>query len=119
MDPELRLPTRADWIAGLLRIGVFCVLITVSAVLLLTPESPLGWLAWLLITVLSVGWLVRWHTRSFGYRCPKCARTFMISPWTNAVSPNTVGRAGPRKYLRCPHCNQRSWCLVYVLIERP
>jgi DNA-directed RNA polymerase subunit RPC12/RpoP len=119
MEVRLRKPRRGDWFAALLRIGLLCVVLTVSVVLLLTPDNPLGWIVWAAISILSIGWLVRWHTRSFGYRCPKCARTFMISPWTNARSPNSIGRGGPRKYLRCPHCNQRSWCHVHVLVDRP
>lgn len=119
LSNELRPPERDDWQAALLRIGLFTIVLFGSAVLLFGLEIPTGWLLWGIITVISLGWLIRWHTRSFGYSCPKCSHAFTITPLTNMISPNILGTGGPRKYLRCPNCGQRSWCPVQVLIEHP
>jgi hypothetical protein len=51
--------------------------------------------------------LVRWHARNTGYRCPACDFTFVISPWTDFMSPHKSGI----KMLRCPRCRQSLWCL--------
>lgn len=105
--------------AALVRLGLFTLLMVVSGALLLGGDVPAGWLIWIALTVLSVWWLVTWHTRSFGYKCPKCGHAFSISRQTNLLSPNILGTDGPRKYLRCPNCQQRSWCPVQVRIEQP
>ncbi len=50
--------------------------------------------------------LVRWHARSFAYECPRCKRAFAISILTDFISPHFPDQ----KYLKCPHCHERSWC---------
>lgn len=119
MGNGLKPPDKGDWSAALVRLGLFTILIVVSGLLLLGMDVPIGWFIWIAVTVLSVWWLVTWHTRSFGYQCPKCGHGFTISRRTNLLSPNILGKSGPSKYLRCPNCHQRSWCPVQVLIEQP
>jgi hypothetical protein len=50
--------------------------------------------------------MVRWHARRTGYRCPTCDQLFAISPWTDFLSPHLSGV----KMLRCPSCGRSSWC---------
>ncbi len=50
--------------------------------------------------------LVRWHARHTGYRCGECGGAFMISAWTDFLSPHL----SDRKLLRCPHCLASGWC---------
>jgi fatty acid desaturase len=51
--------------------------------------------------------LVRYHARHTGYRCPECSHTFVISPVTDFLSPHLGGV----KMLRCPTCGHSTWCL--------
>ncbi len=110
---------RRDWNATLIRIGIMTLVLAGSAVLLSALDVSGRWIIWLVVSVFSIGWLIRWHTRTFGYECSQCSYAFEISPWRNMVSPNSVGRGGPRKYLRCPNCGRRAWTPVRVLIEHP
>lgn len=81
----------------------------IAAVMFVLP--PLwGWsgLPFVFIAALIVVTIVmvRWHTRHTGYRCPACGGSFMISPWTDFLSPHLSGT----KMLRCPHCLVSGWC---------
>jgi hypothetical protein len=119
VNETFRDPERSDWERTLIRVGALILVMTLGAAVLFGLEVPLGFLVWLAITVFLVTGLARWHTRSFGYQCPRCAETFAISNLTNAVSPNIVGRRGPRKYLRCPACRRRSWCRILLRSSGP
>jgi hypothetical protein len=48
--------------------------------------------------------LVRWHARSFQYRCPQCGNVFQLSTMGDAISPNLLDV----KLVRCPSCGTRS-----------
>jgi len=56
----------------------------------------------LLVTII----MVRWHSRHTGYRCRNCGGVFMVSAWTDFLSPHL----SDRKMLRCPHCHSSGWC---------
>jgi DNA-directed RNA polymerase subunit RPC12/RpoP len=64
---------------------------------------PFAFIAALIIVTIV---MVRWHTRHTGYRCPACGGSFMISPWTDFLSPHLSGT----KMLRCPDCMVSGWC---------
>lgn len=120
MAQQMKPPARRDWNATLLRVGIVGLLVVVGAIVLLPVWNiSVRWTIWLVISIFSIGWLVRWHTRTFGYQCPHCSHEFEISPWRNAISPNGLGKGGPSKYLRCPNCGRRGWANVRVLIGHP
>lgn len=69
------------------------------------------WL-FLLITAILLTLLVRWHTRTFGYRCPECSCLFEISAVRNFFSPHMPSDEGGVKYLRCPSCGALGWATM-------
>jgi DNA-directed RNA polymerase subunit RPC12/RpoP len=52
--------------------------------------------------------LVRWHARTFAYRCLGCCHEFEISLWADLISPHGMSKQGGWKYLRCPACGRRT-----------
>lgn len=102
--PELRPPRRLDWIAAMTRVLVVIIAIIV------TVGIGVWWVATL--TILGgLTWLVHWHARNFGYRCPRCSAEFTVSEWSDLASPQALDPSGV-KYLRCPECGQRAWMPV-------
>jgi hypothetical protein len=85
------------------------VVVLIAAFLFILPPLwnwsglPVLVIAALIITTII---MVRWHSRNTGYRCPACQNTFMISPWTDFLSPHLTDR----KMLRCPQCLTSGWC---------
>lgn len=53
--------------------------------------------------------LVRWHANRYGYKCTECGKRFDISVATDFSSPHVPGKGGGKKYLKCPHCENRVW----------
>lgn len=47
-----------------------------------------------------------WTNKNFSYFCTRCGHVFDISLLTQLFSFNGFGT----KYLRCPSCEQTSWC---------
>lgn len=92
----------------------------ILAILLAVPVATLSYFAaafgigkafwiWLVAFValgLALTWIVRWHARRAAYRCTKCGSVFTISAFVDFTSPHYPGH----KHLRCPDCEQRSWC---------
>lgn len=108
---RFREPTRQDWIRIVIRVVILTVGMVASVILLTYEWELVGFLLWIVLTVLSVAWFIRWHSRTFGYLCPNCGGTFTISARTNAMGLNLVDR----KYLRCPHCGKHSACKAMVI----
>jgi DNA-directed RNA polymerase subunit RPC12/RpoP len=67
---------------------------------------PGGIVLWLIIVGIGLFFLVRWHAQNSIYLCPNCGHTFVISTLTDFISPHFPNR----KLLKCPQCNERSWC---------
>lgn len=98
-----------DWIRTGVYIAIFVLAISAGAFLLL-PEF---WLAWGVLLVAGSAALMLWHTRAFAYRCARCDEEFEISLLTDFISPHGISRDEGGcwrgyKYLKCPHCHQRS-----------
>ena len=58
--------------------------------------------------------LVRWHTRTFGYKCLSCGNEFSIPVWKNFISPQGIGKGGGWKLLKCPSCHK--WSRAHVMV---
>ena len=101
---------RTDWRSIFWRLGLLMVVMAVGPVLL----GPALIFLWPLVFLAPLAWIVRWHTRSFAYRCRNCGQVFEISFWRNLISPHGPGlRGGGWKYLRCPRCGE--WTRAEVL----
>ena len=87
-------------------IGLYIVLISVGAFVLLAEPSPLRVVAWLVLVVGGMLLIVGWHARVVAYRCGLCGHEFTISIWRDLISPHGVTRDGGWAYLRCPHCSR-------------
>ena len=77
---------------------------------------------WTLVVVLAAVVVlllfVRWHARTFAYRCRNCDNEFEISVLTDFVSPHGIGLKGDGwKLLRCPRCGR--WTRARVVPKRP
>ena len=78
---------------------------TLILALILTPISwPFGFSLWIIIVLMSLLVMVRWHSRVTVYRCPECGHVFSISMIADLVSPHGIGREGGWKLLTCPKC---------------
>ncbi len=102
-----REPTRQDHLKGWRYLAAYLAVVSVTAVLLIDVDPPVGVVVWLIVVGVSVGLLVRWNARHSGYRCRLCGHEFEISMWTELVSPHGMGGGG-WKYLRCPRCDRKS-----------
>ena len=40
------------------------------------------------------------------YQCAKCGETFVPKFWSHAFGFNMISK----RYLKCPHCGEKSWC---------
>ncbi len=85
------------------------ILVVITVFLFILP--PLwNWrgLPYLIIAALLIATfvMVRWHSRHTGYRCQTCSGSFMVSAWTDFLSPHL----SDRKLLRCPYCHSSGWC---------
>lgn len=104
-----RKTTRKDWAAVGLRMGLLLAVIVGGTVLL----GPGLLVLWPLVFLLPLALIVRWHTRTFAYRCRNCAHIFEISFWRNLLSPHGPGSKGGWKLLPCPKCG--AWTRAEVL----
>jgi len=108
-----REPSREDYQKTM----VFVALVVSVGLLGAVASTLIGWPGVLVISVpIMVGMLailVRWHARTFGYRCAKCGHEFTIGAWTDFFSPHYPSK----KFLRCPSCGKRSWADVLTQLK--
>jgi DNA-directed RNA polymerase subunit RPC12/RpoP len=62
-------------------------------------------LIFLLVIFVTVGWLMRWHSRNIAYECSKCGHLFSAS----VLKLLTTLHALDTRLLRCPECGYRDW----------
>ena len=105
---QYRETTKKDWIKTIVYIAVFVALLVIGAILLL----PAYWYIWLILVIVGLFFLVRWHAKQFAYRCANCECEFEISTFTDLISPHGVSGKGGWKYLKCPNCHQRTKAIV-------
>ncbi len=107
-----RKPAGADWRKTAIYLAAYIIAIGGGAFLLL-PRGGVGALVWVVIALGGLFLLVRWHSKSTAYRCANCGHEFEISLLTDLISPHGIGNGG-WKYLKCPHCSQRTRAEVLV-----
>jgi DNA-directed RNA polymerase subunit RPC12/RpoP len=98
--------TAHEWERTALYFAVGILLIVTAAIFLFTINRIIGAILWFALVAVVLVALVSWHTKTYAYRCKLCGEEFEISPVTNFVSPQGVGKDGAWKYLRCPRCNK-------------
>jgi DNA-directed RNA polymerase subunit RPC12/RpoP len=98
-------------------IGYLVLMITfnvLTAYILIPAAWPWGLIAWLVLCFGgSLYLLVRWHALNTAYRCPACKGTFEISIFSDFSSPHVPNK----KYLKCPHCNERNWANILMKMD--
>lgn len=83
---------------------LYAVALCVSAVFLLPYHF--GILIWLLLSVIGLFFLIRWHSKNIAYICSNCSHVFTISTTEDFMSFHMFDK----KQLRCPKCRHYSWC---------
>lgn len=75
---------------------------------------PGYWYFWLLIVIVTLAMLLKWHAKNFAYGCPKCGKVFEISVLEDLLCPDVVNR----KYLQCPMCRRKAWAELLRIKEQ-
>jgi len=107
------MPYRSVTTKNWLKAGLY-ILLTITIVAggaaLLSQFEMTGIIVWLVIAAGSMYLLVRWHANSTAYRCAACGHEFVISVFTDLISPHFFSK----KYLKCPQCDKRSWATILM-----
>jgi DNA-directed RNA polymerase subunit RPC12/RpoP len=101
---KLRESTKSDAIQTMVVAAIFLIGITVILYLSYPDNIPAG----IILVIGCLLFLVRWHSRTFGYRCANCDEDFSISMWRDLFSFQGFNKQGSWKYLKCPNCGQRT-----------
>lgn len=99
---KLREPTKSDAIQTVIVVMIFIVAMAIILFLSMPDNLPAG----LLLVAGCLYFLVRWHAKTFGYRCANCGTDFEITTWKDFRSFQGMNKQGSWKYLRCPHCGK-------------
>ncbi len=93
-----RKPKRSDWTKSLLLIGIYVLVISITAFILLVTY----WYVWLAVLTGGLLMLVLWRKKATAYHCPRCGNEFEISFLTDLFSPHGVTKEGRAwMYLKC------------------
>ena len=111
---KYRETTRTDIIQTSIIIAIFVVAIVAIFWFTAPDDLPLG----LFFVLGCLLLLVRWHTRTFGYKCLSCGKEFSIRLWKNFISPQGIGKGGGWKFLKCPSCHKWSRARVMIITSR-
>ncbi len=101
---KLREPNKSDAIQTMILVAIF--IAGIGAILYMTWPKDI--LAGGLLIAGCLLLLVRWHSRTFGYRCANCDFDFEIGTLKDLFSFQGVNKQGSWKYLKCPNCGQRT-----------
>jgi hypothetical protein len=110
--------TGHDWERTAFYLAVAMLLIVTGAIFLVAINRIIGAILWFALVGVGLTILVSWHTKMYAYRCKQCGEQFEISPLTNFVSPQGVGKNGAWKYLKCPRCNKYERAEVLKKLKR-
>jgi DNA-directed RNA polymerase subunit RPC12/RpoP len=101
---KLREPTKSDAI----QTGIVITIFIAAIVVIMYLSYPDNTLAGIVLVAGCLLFLVRWHSRTFGYRCANCDEDFAIPLWKDLFSFQGFNKTGSWKYLKCPNCGQRT-----------
>jgi len=101
---------KGDWIKIIVYITLLIGVITIGGIFLL----PSYFYIWLILTSGSMLLFIRWHIRTFAYKCSRCGCEFEISLLTYFINPHGPGW----KYLKCPECKKRSRATLVRKMEK-
>lgn len=101
---KLREPNKSDAILTMVLVAVFII----GIVAILYMSWPKDILAGCILVAGCLLLLIRWHSRTFGYRCANCDEDFEISMLKDLFSFQGVNKQGSWKYLKCPNCGLRT-----------
>jgi len=108
---SFRETNKKDWFHLGIYLVLWLLLLGVGAVILIPLYPPAGFIIWLVIFAgTGLLLLVRWHSRSTGYRCSDCGAEFEISALVDFISPQVPDK----KLLKCPRCGKRAWDQVLM-----
>lgn len=99
--------TKKEKISAIFYVSLFVALIVIGAIFLI----PDYWYILLILLIIGLFILVKWHARTFAYRCSRCGHKFEISAFVDFISPHGPGSDG-WKYLRCPKCKKMSKAII-------
>ncbi len=102
MDPE----TKEMWKKVIGWVILYVIILFIATPLFLPYFWPTGPIAWILIFLIGLIFLVRWQLENVAFICPECNYAFRIKTAKEILSPNKFNK----KLLRCPGCNERVWC---------
>lgn len=111
---QFRKAESRKWLKIITFVFTFFLLLLVSGYLLLPWGAP-GIIIWMFLVLAGLFMLVRWHTKSFAYRCLKCGDVFTVSAIKDYFSHQGISRDGG-KVMTCPCCRQTS--VMQVIIKR-
>lgn len=109
---------RRDWIVTIFLITLSILAIAFGSFLLFSAI----WYLWPIFVTIIILILVRWHSKTYGYRCTKCGEEFGLSFLTELVSAHGISKEDDGTYygwyyLRCPKCQERSKAIVIKKLE--
>lgn len=105
--------TGQDWKKTIIYLAIYMIALIIGASLLI----PSYWYLWVVIVILGLIILVRWHSESAIYKCTNCGNEFQVSFITDFTSPQGVGKDKTGeiygwKYLKCPQCKKRMKAII-------
>ena len=101
---------RRDWLQAFIRVALVMMALVVA---LAVVRPRYGWLLTVVFVAVSLLTLVRWHSRTYGFRCASCGHDFQVPTTVNFFTPSGVAKNPDGtfygwKALTCPRCGKRS-----------
>lgn len=103
-----REPTKTDLIWTIVYISLFLGAVLIGEIISVQVKPPAGAGICVILSAGALFLLVRWHARTFAYRCAKCGHEFEVSAFVDLISPQGIDW----KFLKCPDCRKRSRAAV-------
>jgi hypothetical protein len=110
---KYQIPTRKDWVVGIILLVSYVLVIGVGAFLLI----PRYWYLWLLLVFGGMFLMVLHQTKHYACRCRKCGCEFEISFFANLIAPHGVDKEGSWEWVRCPNCQKRTKATVIKIVK--
>jgi hypothetical protein len=96
----------------------FSIFFTILLILVLITSSfyitvNYGIFYFLLICILGIFLLVKWHSSTRGFKCANCGHEFTISFWQDLPTASSIPFM--KKMLKCPSCDYKDYASEVVL----